>query len=176
MNLELVIRYLGYGERCSSCGRVRETTRYTIRQKQELLQQFLLCDTCQDKGYVIKFTMRSKHAMTDKVRRRRVKLSRKLEEGLAEDVGGHRLPGSGNQDTKSDVRVVDEWRLEHKYTESTKGFRVTTDDLAAVTRHANLAGERPALVVTFSKLSKRFAVIPFEIFLELVEKLRGKTR
>lgn len=175
MNLELVIRYLGFGERCSHCGRVRESTRYTLRQGDELLQQFRLCDKCQDGGYVVKFTVRSKHAMTKVVRQRRVKLSKKLEEGLAEDVGGHTTPGSGNQDTKSDVRVVDEWRMEHKYTESAKGFRVLVDDLSAVIRHANLAGEWPALILNFVRLKRRFAILPFEVFLELVEKIRGKT-
>lgn len=175
MNLELVIRYLGFGERCSNCGRVRETTRYTVRQGDDLLQQFLLCDLCQDKGYVIKFTMRTKNEMTKKVRQRRMKLSRRLEQGLAEDMGGHRTPGSGNQDTKADVRVVDEWRLEHKYTESTKGYRILIDDLAAVIRHANMAGEWPALILNFTRMSRKFAIVPFEVFLEIVEKIRVTT-
>jgi len=62
MAFELVIRYLGFGERCSNCGRVRETTRYTIRQKEAQLQQFKLCDGCQDKGFVIRFDPKSEHA------------------------------------------------------------------------------------------------------------------
>lgn len=172
MDLDLVIRYLGFGERCSNCGQVRETTRYTIRQGETRLQQFRLCDKCQDKGYVIKFTVRPASTMKSE-RRRRVKISRRLEKGLAADVGGKVQPGSGNQDEKSDVRAIDEWRLEHKYTESVKGYRVLTDDLSAVIRHANMAGERPGLVLTFRRLARKFVIIPYETFLEIVEKLRG---
>lgn len=173
MNLELVIRYLGYGERCSGCSRVRETTRYTIRQGNNILQQYLLCDACQDLGYVIKFSIKSPSTITKNARKRRIKISRKLEQGLAEDMGGKVQPGSGNRDAKSDVRVVDEWRLEHKYTDSVKGYRINALDLDAVIKHANLAGEWPGLVINFRRLKRKFITIPFELFQEIVEKLRG---
>jgi DnaJ-class molecular chaperone len=174
MNLELVIRYLGYGERCSACSRTRETTRYTLRQGDDLLQQFLLCDACQDQGYVIKFSPKARGTgrYNKKQKRRRIQISRKLEKGLAEDLGGKVQPGSGNQDAKSDVRIIDEWRLEHKYTDSVKGFRVTTEMLSAVIKHANLAGEWPGLVVNFRRLGRSFVTIPYELFQEIVEKLR----
>ena len=175
MNLDLVIRYLGFGDRCSNCGRVKETTRYTLREGETLLQQFRLCDDCQDKGYVVKFNVRNRYAMTKKVRKRRMKLSQRLEQGLAEDLGGTRTPGSGNQDTKADVRVVDEWRLEHKFTESMKGYRVLVEDLNTLIHNANLAGEWPALVLNFIRVKRAFAILPYEVFLELVEKIRGTT-
>lgn len=173
MTFELVIRYLGYGERCSQCGKVRETTRYTLRQGQTQLQQFKLCDACQDGGFSIAFN--PKPVQVDKVkdRRRRIKISRNLERGVAEDLGGHTTPGSGNKDTKADIRKMDEWRIEHKYTESTKGFRMQVDDLSAVIKHANMAGEWPAMVVNFRKLKRQFVVIPYELFLGIVERLRG---
>lgn len=174
MNLELVVRYLGYGERCSHCAHTRETTRYTIRQGDEQLQQFLLCDSCQDKGYVIKFAIKpgGKTSIGKKQRQRRIQISRKLEEGLAEDLGGKVQPGSGNQDAKSDVRIVDEWRLEHKYTDSVTGYRLKVADLSAVIKHANLAGEWPGLVTCFRRLGRSFVTIPYELFQEIVEKLR----
>lgn len=170
---ELVIRYLGFGESCSNCQRVRETTRYTLRQGETLLQEFRLCDKCQDEGFVIKFTPRKQSVVTSRDRRRRIKISRKLEKGVAEDIGGKVQPGSGNQDAKSDIRKVDEWRIEHKYTESTKGWRLTVDALNAVIKHANLAGEWPAIVLNFRRLNRKFAIVPYELFLELVERLRG---
>jgi hypothetical protein len=173
MPFELIIRYLGHGDRCSNCGRSRETTRYTIRQGDDLLQQFKLCDACQDKGFAVQFNPRTPSAERSKDRRRRIKISRKLEKGVAEDLGGHTTPGSGNQDTKSDIRKVDEWRIEHKYTDSVKGYRVQVEDLSTVIKHANMAGEWPALLLNFRKLGRQFAIVPYEWFLEIVEKLRG---
>ena len=173
MKVDLVIRYLGFGERCSSCGRVRETTRYTLRQGEVELQQFLLCDKCQDAGYVINFEPKRPSTTTVKDRRRRIKISRQLEQGVAEDIGGRTTPGSGNQDVKADIRKMGEWRLEHKFTDSMKGYRVLIDDLAAVVRHANLAGEWPGLIINFRRLKRQFAIVPYELFLAIVEKMHG---
>ena len=173
MKMELVIRYLGFGKQCAGCGRVRETTRYVIRQEDENLQEFLLCDACQDKGFVIGFEPRTPRANSMRDLRRRIKVSRKLEKEVAHDLGGKVQPGSGNQDAKDDIRKIDEWRVEHKYTESTKGFRLLVENLASVVRHANLAGEWPALVINFRRVGRKFAVIPYELFLEFVEKLRA---
>lgn len=180
MKLQLVIRYVGVGKRCSGCGRVREATRYTLRQGENKLQEYLLCDACQDKGYVIEFTAKpASSAAAKKERKKRIKISRKLEAGVAYDIGGRTQPGSGNQDAKADIRKVDEWRLEHKYTDSVKGRRIEVEELNAVIRHANMAGEWPGLVVNFRRLKRSFVVIPYELFLEIVEKLRdtiGKHR
>ena len=173
MTLELVIRYLGYGKRCDGCGRTRETTRYTIRQGESIIQEFLLCDACQDNGYVIKFEPQRLDIAVSAHRRRRIKISRALEQEVAEDIGGKVQPGSGNQDAKDDVRRIDDWRIEHKYTDSTTSYTLHVEDLATVIRHANLAGEWPAFVLTFRKLKRKFAIIPYELFLELAEKIRG---
>jgi hypothetical protein len=172
MSLELVIRYLGYGERCSNCGRVRETTRYTLRQQEDQLEQFKLCDACQDRGFVIRFNAKPIRVDQTKDRKRRIKISRKLEKGVAEDLGGQITLGSGNRDTKADVRKVDEWRIEHKYTDKLS-FTLLISDLAAVIRHANRAAEWPAMVLNFRKAKRKFAIIPYELFLEIVEKIRG---
>jgi len=173
VNLELVVRYCGFGKRCSHCGRVRETTQYEIRQGENRLQEFLLCDACQDKGFVIKFQTKRESAVTKQDRRKQIKISRKLEQGVAQDIGGRTTPGSGNQELKGDVRKVDEWRLEHKYTESTKGYRLEAEDLATVVHHANMAGEWPGLVINFRRLSRQFVVVPYELFLAIVEKMRA---
>jgi hypothetical protein len=171
--MQLVIRYLGFGKRCSACGRVRETTRYLLKQGDDLLQEFLICDKCQDTGYEIDFQTKRESTTTVNERRRRIKISRKLERGVAEDIGGRVQPGSGNQDAKDDIRKVGEWRIEHKYTESTKGYRLLVESLSTVIRHANLAGEWPALVINFRKLGRKFAVVPYELFLEIVERMRA---
>lgn len=173
MNLELVVRYCGFGKRCSHCGRVRETTQYELRQGENRIQEFLLCDACQDKGFIVKFQTKRESAVTKQDRRKQIKVSRKLEQGVAQDIGGRTTPGSGNQDIKGDVRKVDEWRLEHKYTESTKGYRLEVEDLAAVVHHANLSGEWPGLVVNFRRVGRQFVVLPYELFLAVVEKMRA---
>jgi hypothetical protein len=170
---ELAIHYLGFGESCSNCGRVRETTRYSLRQGEIQLQEFRLCDKCQDEGFAIKFSPRKQSTTSKKARQRRIKISRELERGVAEDIGGKVQPGSGNQDAKSDIRKVDEWRIEHKYTDSVKGWRLTVEALNTVIRHANMAAEWPALIINFRRLKRKFAVVPYELFLEMVEKLRG---
>jgi hypothetical protein len=97
-----------------------------------------------------------------------------MERALANDVDGVVQPGSGNQDDKDDVRVYGEWRFEHKYTDSVRSYKLEASDLAAVARHAKLSGEKPALVLNFRKLGKRFVTLPYDLFLEIMEKLRGK--
>jgi len=175
VELELGIRYVGFGLSCYNCGKVRETTRYILRNAQtsELLQEFRLCDQCQDTGHVIKFSMKSVDPSASKRAARRIRLSRSMERGLANDVGGEVQPGSGNQDDKDDVRVHGEWRFEHKYTDSNKSYTLHVSDLAAVARHAKLSGEKPGLVLNFRKLGKKFVTLPYDLFLEIMEKLRG---
>jgi len=173
MILELVVRYLGFGKQCSHCGRVRETTQYELRQGEVRLQEFRLCDACQDKGFVIKFQTKRESVATKQERRRQIKISRKLEAGVAQDIGGRTTPGSGNQDTKADIRKIDEWRLEHKYTDSIKGYRLEVEDLQKVVHHANQAGEWPGLVINFRQLGRQFVAVPYELFLAIVEKMRA---
>jgi hypothetical protein len=178
VELELGIRYIGFGLSCYSCGKVRETTRYVLRDAQSgfILQDSRLCDQCQDKGHVIKFSVDSNDGQAAKRSARRVKLSRAMERGLAYDVGGVVQPGSGNQDDKDDVRVYKDWRFEHKYTDSNKNFRLEAADLAAVARHAKMVGEKPALVLNFRKLGKRFVTLPYDLFLEIMEKIKTNRR
>jgi hypothetical protein len=172
MNLKLVIRYLGFGKRCSGCGRVRETTSYEIRQGEKRLQGFLLCDACQDRGHIVRFQLKEPSTVTPTDRRKRIKISRKLEQGVAKDIGGRTTPGSGNKNVKAEVRKIDEWRLEHKYTDNPKGYTLKVEELGALVRHANLAGEWPGLVVDFRKVNRKFVTIPYELFLAIVERLR----
>ena len=175
--LELGIRYVGFGLSCHNCGKVRETTRYILRDAQSgvILQDSRLCDQCQDKGYVVKFTLGAVDQQAAKRFARRIRLSRAMERGLANDVGGVVQPGSGNQDDKDDVRVHGEWRFEHKFTDSIKSYMLHPSDLEAVARHAKLVGEKPALVLNFRKLKKRFVTLPYDLFLEIMEKIRGKS-
>jgi len=180
MRVDLVIRYIGYGKRCAYCGLMRETTRYTVRAGEEVLSEYLLCDSCQDNGHIVSLDIPCKYERKvvgrkmDKRRRKRIiKISRKLEEGVARDIGGFVTPGSGNQDDKDDVRKFGQWRIEHKFTDSAKSYSMAVRTLDAVVEHANLTGERPALVLNFRKLAKRFVVLTYDTFLEVVEKLGG---
>ena len=176
--LELFLKYVGHGLKCMKCGRVRETTRINLRQGDETLQEFRICDACLNKGVVIKFTPKTVESRRQKLRskkdrKRRVSLSRQKEKALAADVGGEVQPGSGNmKGAGADVRRVGEWRLEHKFTDSKSGFRVTVDMLDAVIRHGNMAQEWPGLVFNFNKLNRSFVTLPYEVFLELVERVR----
>lgn len=175
MRVELVIRYVGKGLTCNGCGKRKETTLYQLRniKTEQLLEEFQVCDQCQDRGFVIGFSTNFQNPK-DYLAARRVQRSEKMENQLAREVHGRRQPGSGNQDAKADVRVLGEWRLEHKFTDNVKGYHLLVDDLSAVIRHANMANEWPAMVVAFSKLGRKFTVVPYEVFLEMVEKLRGK--
>lgn len=181
----LIIKYMGEGYRCSNCGRVRASTRYEVQdEKGNRMTGFRLCDECQDHGYEVRLTPRSvaneTRTLNDHERRerllkkRRVRLSRELEAGVAEDIGGHTTPGSGNTThAKADIRKMDQWRLEHKFTDSCAGYRLNVADLAAVVNHANRFGEWPGLIVNFRKLKRSFVVLPYELFLWVVEILNA---
>jgi hypothetical protein len=107
----------------------------------------------------------------EKRRRKRInKISRRLEAGVARDVGGYVTPGSGNRDDKNDVRKFGQWRIEHKFTDNSKSYSLTVQTMNSVVEHAELTGERPALVLDFRKLAKRFVVLTYDTFLEIVEK------
>jgi hypothetical protein len=174
MKVELAIRYVGLGLTCNNCGKLKETTRYELRAQStgELISEFRLCDSCQDSGFVIKFNIGAASAQ-EFLRARRIQRSKKMETDLAEDVKGKRQPGSGNKDEKADVRVMGSWRLEHKFTDSIKGYTLLVRDLSTVIKHANQANEWPALITTFARLGRKFATIPYEVFLELMEVERA---
>ena len=169
MIAELFVRFMGPGYNCTNCGKNRETTRYILAVGDIAQQEAYLCNKCCENGCSVKFTISKSPVDTHLERRKRVKLSRKLEESLASDIGGRRQPGSGNKDAKGDVRVLDRWRLEHKYTDSYTQFILRVQDLAEIVRQATSAVEWPGLVITFRRLARRFVVIPYEIFLDIVE-------
>lgn len=171
MRVELTIRYVGKGLACNGCGRRKETTKYQLRNLRtgEALEEFQLCDGCQDKGFAIGFNTSFKDPK-DYLAARRNRRSEVMETELARDVRGKRQPGSGNQDEKGDVRVIGDWRLEHKFTDNVKGYHLLTEDLATIVRHANMANEWPAMIINFARLDRKFAVVPYEVFLILMEK------
>lgn len=169
--MELIIRFVGYGLRCNNCGRMRNTTRYQLKEDGTVFKEFLLCDECQDQGYTLRFRKPEPPTRDKSSLQRQVKISRKMEAELARDIDGKRQPGSGNGDAKGDVRKIGQWRLEHKFTDGVYGYQLKVKDLSTIIRHANMAGEWPALVVAFRQLKRKFAVIPYEVFIEIVEKL-----
>lgn len=179
----LLIKYLGEGFCCSNCGRVRASTKYELRDTNgKCVAGFRLCDDCQDRGYEVRFTpcdlaslTRTAHDRERRerlLRKRRVRLSRELEAGVAQDVGGRRTPGSGNTShAKADIRKIGQWRLEHKFTDNRSSYSLHVADLAAVISHANMFNEWPGLILNFRKLKRSFVVLPYELFLWVVEIL-----
>jgi len=181
----LIIKFIGNGYSCSRCGRMRPSTHYRFMDNDEQqMASFKLCDECQDRGYEVVLTprnpMQEKKSISDferkqrLIKKRQVRLSRELETGYAEAIGGKTMPGSGNgPHAKADIRKMGQWRLEHKFTDSKAGLRVLVADLISVMEHANMFGEWPGLIVNFRKLGRSFVMIPYELFLWVVEILNA---
>jgi hypothetical protein len=170
MQLELTIQPIEFGKKCSNCKKIRKTIYYTIQQDKSNLINFFLCDECQNKAFSFSFSPRISPNITKKERKRQIKISQNLEKKVALDVQGKVQPGSGNQDAKADIRKINKWRIEHKYTNSNIGYRLLVNSLSSIIRHANSSGEWPALVINFRRISKVFTVLPYELFLFFVEK------
>lgn len=111
--------------------------------------------------------------------KRRVKLSRKLESEVAEQIGGSAQPASGSSRLpgfKGDIRRMGEWRVEHKFTEALRSFNLKLTDLAHIIGIATEANENPALIVDFRRVGEAFAVIPFTLFTELIDAAKEHSR
>lgn len=109
---------------------------------------------------------------------RRVRKSRKHERRLAEQLGGKRLPGSGNQawsrnergkksmvtggaDIESPSLV-----LEHKYTEK-ESLSLKREWLEKITVAASMRAKTPGVVITFDgarDIEKDWVLVPLSYF------------
>ena len=92
--------------------------------------------------------------------RRRKKISKRLEEKLAKEVGGVTTAGSGAAEFSggADVRLQGELRIEHKFTESDT-YTLKFSDLEKLRKQAIKGGlEEPVFVVEFLKWGKKFAI------------------
>ncbi len=96
-----------------------------------------------------------------------------MEASLAKRMGGKAQPASGSSRLsgfKGDIRKVGAWRVEHKFTDALKEWKLKLGDLAKITALAMDADEYPALVVEFSRAHASFATIPLTLFLEIVDE------
>ena len=101
----------------------------------------------------------------------------KHEKDLADDLGGYRQPASGAlEGMKGDIRL-DTFLLDSKETE-TGTLILSVKEFTKITREARECGREPGLIATLHKLpvtvSKEWAVIPLEIFAQLLEDASRK--
>ena len=167
-----------YGDRCSRCNRVTDTSRVELAASCELAVIYL-CDRCQEAGQSLALRFREIDDDTGDRVRKRIKQSRAMEKELAEDMHGRAQPGSGCSRLpgyKGDVRQMGQWRLEHKFTDSIKNYTLRLFDIARITKIAMEASELPALVINFRIVGEAFAVIPYYLFLEMADAIEKYTR
>lgn len=165
----------GYGTHCDRCKQVTSTTCINFMRREgeggRILRQSHLCAACIEDGVEIDLNLElAPDPEKSRLSKERIKTSRRLEKVLADDLGGRPQPGSGGtrlRGYKGDVRVMGEWRLEHKYTDSLHYYRIQLLDLAKITGLAMEADEKPALIVEFAKAREAFAVLPYALFKEL---------
>jgi hypothetical protein len=95
------------------------------------------------------------------------------EKDLAVELGGFRQPASGAfEGMKGDIKL-DTFLLDSKETE-TGTLILSVKELTKITREARECGREPGLIVTIHRLpvtvSKEWAVIPMELFAELLDR------
>ena len=106
------------------------------------------------------------------------KVSLKQEVEVCELLGARTQPGSGNQaGAKGDGRKKGELRIEAKFTQA-DSFSLKLEELWKVLGEAT-AGELPVFVIDYkepgtSKLRDRYAVLPFNDVVELLELRRER--
>jgi hypothetical protein len=166
-----------YGNHCDRCKKITSTTRINFMQRVgeggRILRQSHLCAGCIEDGVEIDLNLEMRpDSEKSKLVKERIKTSRKLEKVLADDLGGRPQPGSGGtrlRGYKGDVRVMGQWRLEHKFTDNLHFYKLHLLDLAKITGLAMEADEKPALIVEFNKAREAFAVLPYFLFKELAD-------
>ena len=99
--------------------------------------------------------------------------SRKQELRIAEDIGGRRQPGSGNQaHAKGDVRKKGEFRIEAKFTRA-KQFTLKREELDKINGECSY-GEKPVFQIDFissvtDKVDDSWVAIPYDDWKELID-------
>lgn len=173
----LQVQEQGYGQCCDSCKRVTDTTVinfvHRVGSEDNVIRRSQLCGFCIENGVEVDLNLEME-ADPEKAKqaRERIKTSRRLEHALADDLGGRAQPGSGNTRLpgyKGDVRVMGRWRIEHKYTDSLRSYKLQLLDLAKIVGIALEANEQPALIVEFARARESFAVLPYSVFKELAD-------
>ena len=97
------------------------------------------------------YTPRRAHKNTRKV-------SKKKEDRVASEIGGHRVPASGAMaHSKDDVRAQGKVRVEHKYT-AKDSYRFDPRDFIGLKKRANSMGEQPVFIVELSNGRTKIAI------------------
>ena len=178
--LSIEVSDAGYGDHCDACKCVTYTTSIVIKYRDQVFRQSLLCPKCIESGVDIDLNLElGADPERRKEAKQRIKQSRELEQVLADDMGGRVQPGSGSTRLpgfKGDVRVMGQWRVEHKYTKSLSRFPLKLVDIAKIIGHAMEANELPALIIEFVKARQSVAVIPFSLFLEMIHAYENDQR
>lgn len=95
---------------------------------------------------------------------------RRTEERIADDLGGHAQPGSGNQaNYRGDVRVHGFLRVQEKTVQQRRSTSLKLDDWEEVRDQALRTGETPAMVFRFVEGNHWLAVIDYDEFVELMQ-------
>lgn len=171
--LELRIVALHYGLRCGVCKQIGDNYRVQVRQENKVVCQIQICAGCLDGKVFFKTfqLLKEDNPIKRRQAQQRIKDSRKLEAEVAKDMGGKTQAGSGGtriKGCKGDIRKMGQWLLEHKFTDSVKSWRLLLGDLAKIVSLATEAGEWPGLIIDFRTAREAFAIIPYALFLELV--------
>jgi len=164
---------IDYGKRCAVCKQVKETLLFRVDKNNYPIGSMRVCYGCLQKSPIQKSIDLPKedNPIRRRERQKQNKLSRKLEEQVAEDVGGRAQPGSGGsriKGFKGDIRRMGSWLMEHKFTKGIRGWTLRLGDLAKIVGLATEAGEYPALIIDFVTAGEAFAVIPYALFLEMI--------
>ncbi len=99
--------------------------------------------------------------------KRMIKVSQRGERQTAKELGGRRVPGSGNGDHRKGDIVTDELLIERKDT-GKRSYILKADDLEKLRIQAVMADKLPVFQVAFGDNS--FAIIDWHTFLLLWKK------
>ena len=160
-----------YGHLCCACRETGDTLHVRLYLGKECLREAHVCSGCLGVGAEVEFALPEEVMKSQAVLRE----SQRLEQGLANDMGGRPQAGSGNSTLpglRGDVRVEGKWRLQHKFSDGLKGTRLKLSDMADTIRVA-APNEMPVMIIEFRRLRESLAVLPYNTFLEIKEALNA---
>lgn len=175
VQLSLCVSAESFGQRCVACKDVVETKKIEILRGKKREGVAYLCERCIAEGKALELEIDlGADPVRSKAAKKRIKDSRAMEEAAAERLGGRAQPASGSSRLtgfKGDIRKLGEWRCEHKFTDALKSYTLHLRDLAHIVGIAMEANEHPALILEFRKVGESFAVLPFQLFLEMINEV-----
>lgn len=169
------------GRDCSRCGaRDTITLAFTVITEDASGDAAELCLKCAVKGGTVDvpLTPLTGKASKKKTFKKIKKVSLKQEVEVCEALGARTQPGSGNQaGAKGDGRRIGELRIEAKFT-AADSYSLKREELLKLLGEAT-QGELPIFVIDYkepgsNKLRDRYAVVPFDELVELVELRRER--